>query len=179
MIEVEAKVSISEPAEYRKRAAGIAKFEGRVKKIDDYYTLEPRGKYPRKSLRIRKAGRHSVINFKERISYVGGVHAKRESEFAVSDVNGFLKLIKDFGFRKWLRKEKDSESYKIRNNFHIEINRVKNLGWFLEIEHLASSRGEIAGARKEVLKVLDMLKIDRKRIVKDGYTKMLWDRGIK
>ena len=40
MIEVEAKIRISEPDKIRKLAGKIGKFKGRVKKIDDYYTLE-------------------------------------------------------------------------------------------------------------------------------------------
>src|SRR3989338_4053436 len=163
MIEVETKIRIENPEGFRRKASQIGKFKGKIKKIDDYYTLEPINKYPKKSLRIRKTGNNYQINFKQRISYSKEIYAKKESEFAVSDVESFLALIKDFGFKHWLRKEKISEVYKIKNNFHIEINNVKSLGWFLEIEYL--TKNNINYARKEIIRILKKLKVRRSQIV--------------
>ncbi len=39
MIEVEAKVKITEVDHFRKKIDSIAKFLKKVKKVDDYYTL--------------------------------------------------------------------------------------------------------------------------------------------
>jgi len=50
----------------------------------------------------------------------------------------YLKLTKEV--RKWLRKEKRCEIYTIKKNFHIELNHVKNLGWFVERDSSASLR---------------------------------------
>jgi len=175
MIEVEAKIKISNQNEFREKIKYIAKFVKREKKIDDYYTLQPLNSYPTKSLRIRKRGKTYEINFKQKLSYMKGIHAKNEHEFYVSDIIGFLNLIKDFGFKLWLRKEKITELYKIKNNFHIEINKVKNLGWFLEVEYL-STKKNINKAREQVLNIIKKLEIDKKDLVADGYTKMLWDK---
>lgn len=180
MIEVEAKIAISanEVDDIRKRAGKIGKFKGKIKKVDDYFTLEPGGRYPRKSLRIRKADGYRIINFKERISLKSGIHAKKETEFKVSDIKGFLALINDFGFRKWLRKEKETESYEIKKDFNIEINKLKHLGWFLEIEHLVDNKNKVGDARKEILEIINKLGLRGRKIVKEGYTKMLWDKGF-
>ncbi len=178
MIEVEAKVAISNPTEFRVKAKKIGRLIGKENKIDDYYTLQELSSYPKKSLRVRKINSFYIINFKRRVSYAEGIHAKKESEFKVSDLNGFLALIEDFGFKKWLRKEKESEIYEIKKNFHIEINKVKNLGWFLEIEYLAESEGKIAKARKEITRVMNKLGVEKKNITGEGYTKMLWDKGF-
>ncbi len=175
MIEVEAKIWISDPAIFRKRIKKIAKFVHKEKKIDDYYTLESLKKYPMKSLRIRKRRDIYEINFKQRLSYLNRVHAKNEREFILRDVMPFLDLIKDFGFKQWLRKEKLSEIYEINKKFHVEINKVKHLGWFLEIEYLCDKE-DIEMARGRVLQVIDKLDIRRKQIIKEGYTKMLWDK---
>jgi len=175
MIEVEAKIRISSPEEFRKRARALGKYVGKVKKVDDYYTLDSKGRYPKKSLRVRKVGRQSVVNFKSRVSYKNGVHAKREVEFRVSDIKGFLALIDDFGYRKWLMKEKVTELYRIGKDFHIEINLVRGLGWFVEVEYLTEERG-VKRARAEVFKIVKKLGASEKDIVKDGYTKMLWDK---
>ncbi|RMD67735.1 class IV adenylate cyclase [Candidatus Pacearchaeota archaeon] len=174
MIEVESKVRVNDVRQVRKKIRALARLKKKVMKIDDYYTLEDARKYPKKSLRIRKNGKVYEINFKKRINYRGGVHAKKETEFRVSDIAGFLELIKDFGFKKWIRKEKYSEIYEIEPRFHIELNRVKKLGWFLEIEYLANP-SEIEMARRRVEKVMSALGIKRKEIVKEGYTKLLWN----
>ncbi len=175
MIEVEAKVAVGDPYLIRKRAGTVARYVTREKKIDDYYTLESLEHYPKKSLRIRKVNGFYKVNFKQSMGYKRGVHAKKEIEFKISDINDFLKLIADFGFRKWLRKEKESEVYKIRKNFHIELNNVKGLGWFVEVEYLAGPN-EVEKARKEVAKFMRMLGFSEKECIKSGYTKSLWDK---
>ena len=175
MIEVEAKIKISNPNKFRRKALSLSKYQEKIKKVDNYYTLEPLTRYPKKSLRIRKMNSHYIVNFKQRISYKSGIFAKKETEFKVSDINGFLALIKDFGFRKWLTKEKITFLYKIKDNFHIELNYIKNLGWFAEVEYLCFEK-DIRKARLEVSNVLKALGIKPENAVKDGYTKLLWDK---
>jgi len=177
MIEVEAKIKVSNPNKYRKKILEITKLVKKAKKIDDYYSLEqnPKKNYPKKSLRIRKINKHYEINFKQKLSYIKGIHAKNEQEFMVTDIRNFLNLIKDFGFKHWLRKIKYSEVYEINKNFHIELNNVKNLGWFIEIEYLAKPN-EISKARNNILKIMKQLSLDKDKIIKDGYTKMLWNK---
>jgi len=177
MIEVEAKIGIRNPREFRSKIKKIGKFEGKKTKEDIYYTIEPLGKYPEKSIRIRKLAGHYEVNIKNKISYVKGVHAKKEVELdsTEKDLKLFLDILKDFGFKKWLTKHKISEVYRIKKNFSVEINKVRGLGWFLEVEYLAKP-GEIEKARKEVVRVIKKLGIKEKDIIKDGYTKMLWDK---
>ena len=109
MIEVELKIAISNVNEIRRRASLLGKYKGKQRKVDDYYTLESLDRYPKKSLRVRKLNRAHQINFKHEWKYEKGVHAKKEVEFNVSDINGFLALIKYFGYKKWARKEKITE----------------------------------------------------------------------
>lgn len=175
MIEIEVKVSVRNPNEARERALSLGKFVKKEKKIDDYYTLENLRSFPKKSLRIRKADGHYVINFKKPEGYKKGVWAKKEVEFQTTNIEDFLRLIGDFGFKKWVSKEKECESFEIRKNFHIELNNVKGLGWFIEIEYLAEP-GEIEKARKEVYEVLKKLGYSKKDAIKEGYTKQLWDK---
>ncbi len=150
-------------------------------RLQDFSNLESHQESERrKFLRFATAEKSKClmyqINFKEKLSYVKGVHAKRETEFSVSDIKGFLLLINNFGFRNWLVKEKISEIYELKRNFHIELNNVKNLGWFLEIEYLAKPK-EIEKARAEILKVMEKLGVKEEEIIKKGYTKMLWERA--
>ena len=82
-------------------------------------------------------------------------------------------MIEDFGFRKWLHKEKTTELYVTKNGVHIEFNHVKKLGWFLEIEVLSSPRN-VASARKKVVAVREKLGFKESDCEPRGYTKQLW-----
>ncbi len=177
MIEVEAKARIKNPEKYKKMALEIGRYCGKENKKDDYYTLEDLGHYPEKSLRIRKRRGFFEVNFKQKIHFAKGVHAKYENEFKLSKIDDFLALVNDFGFRKWLKKEKISYIYEINKNFHIELNKIKNLGWFLEVEYLCSKEKDISKASKSVLGVMKKFGIGRKEIIGKGYTKMLWDKS--
>jgi predicted adenylyl cyclase CyaB len=175
MIEVEAKAKIINPERFRILAQKIGHYKGKERKIDDYYTLENPKSYPKKSLRIRKKSSSHEVNFKHTIFYENGVHAKKETEFKISDIEGFVKLIHEFGFKKWLTKEKYTELYEIKKNLHIELNHVKNLGWFIEVEFLSNLKN-VQKAKKEVLEIMKKLGIKGKDFVKEGYTKLLWER---
>jgi adenylate cyclase class 2 len=156
----------------KERIKKIAKFVKKQDKKDDYYTLEY-FQYPEKSLRVRDMGKIREVNFKKRISLVNGIHAKKEVQFQISDVKGFFDLINDFGFRKWLHKEKTTELYRSKNGVNIELNHVKKLGWFLELEVLCSPK-EISNARKKIIDVRDSLGFTEKDSEARGYTKQLW-----
>ena len=171
-IEVETKVPVKSAADARKRIKKIARFAGKENKKDDYYSLEYFN-YPEKSLRVRDKGRVREVNFKRRKSFAGGVYAKTEVQFQISDIDGFFELIKDFGFRKWLHKEKTTELYKTRNGVNIELNYVKRLGWFLEIEVLCRPN-QVETARRKVIAVRSALGFSEGDVEPRGYTKQLW-----
>lgn len=178
-IEVECKVKIDNPSQIRKNIKKIAKLLGKENKIDDYYALKIK-RYPSKSLRIRNKGRKREVNFKERLSYRKGVWAKKEVEFEVSDIDNFFKLLENFGFKKWIRKEKKTEHYRTKDGVNIELNSVKKLGWFVEIEILCDEK-DIPKARERVLDIRRQLAsplkdFPKKQIKKKGYTKELWKR---
>jgi len=172
-IEVESKIKVDNPESARKRIKRIAKFVKNESKIDDYYSLEKR-KYPKKSLRVRDKGKRRPVNFKQWRSYKNGVWAKKEVEFEVSDLRNFFDLLDDFGFKKWLRKEKKTELYKTKDGIMIELNYVKKLGWFIEIEILCKEK-DVVNARRRIVKVMDRLGVKKQDVEKRGYTDQLWD----
>ncbi|MEK6925329.1 MAG: class IV adenylate cyclase [Nanoarchaeota archaeon] len=173
-IEVETKIPFKKKdlSSVRDRIKKIAKFVKKQTKKDDYYTLEY-FHYPEKSLRVRDMGKVREVNFKKRISFVDGIHAKKEVQFQISDIKGFFDLIQDFGFRKWLHKEKTTELYKTKSGVNIELNHVKKLGLFLELEVLCSMK-EINNARKKIKEVREALGFGEKDSEARGYTKQLW-----
>ena len=173
-IEVESKIKVDNVKSMRKNIKGIAKFVKIENKIDDYYSLEI-GKYPKKSLRIRHKGKIAEVNFKGRKSYSNGVWAKKEVEFKVSDLKNFFELLDNFGFKKWLRKEKRTELYKTKDGVNIEINFVKGLGWFVEIEILCRVE-DVKKSRIRINEIERELGVSKNQLEKDGYTKVLWNK---
>lgn len=175
-IEVESKLKVKDVTETRKKIKKIAKFVKREKKVDEYYALNYSGRYPKKSLRVRNKGKICEVNFKSPISYIHGVHAKREVEFRVSDLKGFFDLLNEFGFKKWLKKEKLTELYLTENGVHIELNEVKGLGWFIELEVLCKEKN-VKKARSKISFVRKKLGYsDKGYVEKKGYTKELWEK---
>ncbi|MAG38302.1 class IV adenylate cyclase [Candidatus Pacearchaeota archaeon] len=179
MIEVEAKVEIpkSKLEKLKSKISKISKYSGKEKKSDIYYTLEPLSSYPKKSLRVRSRSGFYEVNFKQRLAKDKNVDAKNEVEFRTKDITAFQSLIDNFGFKPWIRKDKTTHLYKIKKNFNIELNNVEKLGWFLEIEYISkNNKAEISKAKTSVLKVIKSLGYSEKDIVKDGYTKLLWNK---
>lgn len=171
-IEAESKVRVRDANSLRAKLADSYKFVGKEKKIDDYYALIG-AKYPAKSVRIRRERDKFIINFKKSLSYKQGVHAKEEIEFSTSDNEAFFKFLEDFGFKKWIRKEKITETYRTRDGVNLELSYVRKLGWFLEIEILCK-RSEIGKARQRVVQLRNELGISDKDVEKKGYTQELW-----
>ena len=173
-IEVETKIPLkqSDLNRIRKKIKEIAKFVKKENKKDDYYTLEY-FQYPEKSLRIRDKGSIREVNFKKRNSFSKGVYAKKEVQFEISDIKGFFDLIEDFGFRRWLHKEKTTELYTTKNGVNIELNYVKKLGWFLELEILCPPN-HVSSARNKIVAVREELGFKESDCEPRGYTRQLW-----
>ena len=76
-----------------------------------------------------------------------------------------------------MEKIKKSESYIYKKNtkVNIEINEVKNLGYFIEIEYIARKE-EVKKAMYTIRSILKELGIKSNEINNKGYTKMLWKK---
>lgn len=185
-LEVETKVKLrsSEVPELREKIKKIAKFKKRGKKADDYFAIKSE-KYPKKAFRIRAMKDKFEVNFKKHLKkyWTKEVVVKEEYEFGLKgkdEVESLLTLFKDLGFREWVRKIKWNETYKHKKDkrISIEINRVKHLGYFMEIEYLCRPR-EVKKARRKIMGVLKELEIEISQVDNTGYTRMLWNKGTK
>ena len=183
-LEVETKVKIDNVSKLRSKIKKIAIFEKKESRGDDYFALQKKG-YPKKSFRIRDDGKKLIVNFKKHLKklYSQGVVVKKEFEFELSDmthIGNFLALLDDFGFKEWVKKRKTTESYLYKKDKRviIEINKVQHLGYYMEIEYKARN-SEVEKARKKILQVLQELEINKDMIDNVGYTKRLYNKGIK
>jgi len=188
-LEIETKVKIpdSEVNKLREKITQIAKFEKKGKKVDDYFAVRRiiKRSYPKKAFRIRATKDEFEVNFKKWLKklWTKDIVVKQEFEFKLKgkeEVEDLLALFKDLGFSEWVQKIKYNETYKYRKDprASIELNNVKHLGWFMEIEYLAQP-SEVKRARNKIEEVLDALRINRDWIDNTGYTKMLWYKGTK
>jgi predicted adenylyl cyclase CyaB len=188
-LEVETKVKIpdSEVKNLRERIKEIAKFEKKGTKADDYFAVRRivKSSYPKRAFRIRATKDEFEVNFKKWLKklWTKDIVVKQEFEFKLKgkeEVADLLALFEDLGFSEWVKKIKYNETYKYKKDQRasIEINNVKHLGWFMEIEYLAQPT-EVEKAKKRIEEVLDALKINRDWVDNTGYTKMLWYKGTK
>ncbi len=184
-LEVETKICVEKPKEMRKKIKQIANLQKKEKRGDDYFAIQKKG-YPKKAFRIRKKGKDTYeVNFKKWLKkhWDDYIVVKQEYEFKLGDkehLSDFLALLKDLGFREWMKKIKTSESYlhKKDKRIVIELNKVKHLGYFVEIEYLCQPR-EMKKAKRKIMKTLKQLGVEKEDIDNTGYTKMLYDKGIK
>ncbi|MCA9487956.1 MAG: class IV adenylate cyclase [Nanoarchaeota archaeon] len=187
-LEVETKVKVKDPDSLRKKIQKIAKLEKKETRSDDYFAIQGkwrRYKYPKKAFRVRKKPDKFEVNFKKWLKkfWDKDIVVKQEFEFVLKgkeEVEDLLALFKDLGFEQWIQKRKKSESYKHKKDprIVIEINEVKHLGYFMEIEYLCQPY-EMIKAKRKIRETLKELEIDPKDIDNTGYTKMLWRKGIK
>ena len=180
-LEVETKFKVENISETKKIIEKIADFIKRETKRDDYYALKKKG-YPRKAFRIRYNGESYVVNFKNWVKrlYSDDIVVKREYEFELKTRNqleNFLELMKDLGFRKWIGKTKFNSPYSYKRDKHliIELNKVKNLGYFVELEYLCNEK-QVKKAKKMIRKALKDLNVKKSQINNTGYTKMLYEK---
>ena len=182
-LEVETKSKIRNVSKLREKIKKIAKLEKKESRSDDYFALHRKFRkkgYPKRAFRIRKKPDKYEINFKKKKYYDDYIVVKQEFEFETKNPDDFLALMFDMGFVQWMKKFKQSESYlhKKDKRIIIEINKVRHLGYFMEIEYLCQPH-EVRTAKKKIMDVLMELGITKEDIDNVGYTRRLWDKGIK
>ena len=183
-LEVETKVRLkdSEVKALRSRIQELADFDKKGKKVDDYFAVQQKT-YPKKAFRIRRMKDRFEVTFKRPFKkyYTNYIVVKREFEFTLDGkerVDDFVELFKDLGIKEWVQKVKKNETYKYRKDrsLSIEINKVKHLGYFMEIEYLCQQK-DVRKAQKKIMKLLEELGINLDQVDNTGYTKMLWKKN--
>lgn len=152
MFEIESKAFI--PPKELKRIIKLAnkkfKFIKEEIKTDIYYSNQ------KKIIRIRKLNNlEKIVTFKKKIlDNNHTVEINKEIEFKIDSINNFLTLIKELKFKKLYKKIKKSLIYQT-NNLNVEINEIKNLGFFLEIEKIINNQNDIDLAKKEIDNIIN------------------------
>ena len=182
-IEVEVKARIRDSLDIERRVRKIAKYSESYICRDTYFTYASTRGYQEERFRLRLMKGKAVVTAKERKN-LAGVEANAEHEFQVDDIEAFREFLRLFGFRVLIEKTKRIKKFSntprgkksLPGTVSIELNDVKGLGKFIEIEALVKKSSEMKKARRLILKILDTLEIPRDQIELTPYTRMLYDR---
>lgn len=117
--------------------------------------------------RIRQVDNSARLEFKEIIRQGGGF----EIEVNLDNVDFGIKLLEKLDFNESFVVSKIRDIYKY-NDFEIAIDQVEQLGSFIEIEKMVSSKEEIDRTRQECVKLLKQISPDA-QITNEKYGDMM------
>ncbi len=152
MYEIEDKVTLSHADVKRLKGeiSKIAKFKKSVKNRDRYFPLNKKF-----ALRVRQQNKTAILHFKKK-QMEKGIELNQEIEFNLTSAQKMLVFLKRIGIDLPLRKYKNSEIYQL-GDMQIELNFVKGLGYFLEIETIVKSKTKIPNAKKALRELFSKL----------------------
>ncbi len=168
MYEVEAKVPISK-GEFellKKRLKKEAKYLGTRTCLDTYYA-----KLKTATMRIRDRGGDYSFDIKRRQTIMG-IESNIEMEWGVGDIGKWKSLLKTMKITPNIRKIKKSTLFK-QNDFIIELNHVRLLGYYLEIERVVKSKKELEKAKIDLVQLFQKLGYSKKQFEPKPYLELL------
>ena len=168
MFEIEAKVRLkaADLKRLRKQIPQFARFKKNSLKKDHYY-----GTSKRFFVRLRQKKDETNLNIKEKIRG-GGFELNPELKIEVASFAAFERCLTMLGIPKTDCKEKHSEIYHYKN-FQIELNHIKGLGDFLEIEILVKNKKQIPRARQSLTALFKSLGFSPRQFERKYYLELL------
>lgn len=148
MYEVEAKVPITrgEYSALRARLRKEGKYLGKKRSEDTYYNGPTE-----ETVRIRKRGAKQSFDIKYR-NTVKSIEQNIELEWDIKNLSTWQSLLKKLNIKPRIKKTKKTELYKYKG-FHVELNEVRPLGYYLEIEKVIKDETKASSAKKDLIKV--------------------------
>lgn len=177
-VEIEIKLPLTEAelSSVRGKLAKIARFVKKSGNIDVYYAPAHRNflaeKYPFEWLSVRKRGDKAILNYKH--FHPEGAETKThcdEFETVVENADQLEKILKALDFRKLVTVDKEREVWETEG-FEIALDKVKELGHFIEIEALTHS-ATVEETRKRLFSFAKQLGVGSKKEDLKGYPMLL------
>jgi len=180
--EIEIKIPVNEQtfAKVKEKLIGIAKFVKITKQKDEYFTpvhrnfVEP--EYPFEWLSIRERGNKYILNYKH--FYPENVETAThcdELESEISNPQSLQKLLFALNIKNLVTVEKERETYLYNDEFEIALDKVNELGHFIEIETIKDF-GSVELAREKLFNFAKSLDIDTSNPDKRGYPYLLLEK---
>lgn len=173
--EIEIKIPLSKTefdAVKEKLKAG-AQFVGVSCQKDEYFTPAHKDftncEYPFEWLSLRQRGNKHILNYKH--FYPENAKAKThcdELETEIKDCELLKKMLSALGFKHLVTVDKTRESYLLNGEFEICLDKISELGHFIEIE-AAKDFGSVDNTRKKLFDVAKDFGIDATKTDDRGY----------
>jgi adenylate cyclase class 2 len=178
-VEIEIKIQLDEETFYRVREKlkKIAEFMRNSQQVDEYFTpahrnfVEP--KFPFEWLSIRRRDGKAILNYKH--WYPENVEVAThcdEFETEIQNPDQLKRIFSALDFKRLVTVEKEREVYLYKDEFEIALDKVKELGYFIEIEAVKDF-GNVEKTRERLFEFARKLGIDISRIDKRGYPFLL------
>lgn len=177
--EVEIKIPVAE-SDFLKIKTWLAKNGKLVKSSsqeDDYFTPAHRDftkpGHPFEWLSIRKRGEHAILNYKhfhpedvEVTTYCD------EFETELGSLANAKKIFEALDMKALVKVKKEREVYVYGSDFEISLDKVEELGFFIEIEALSDLGGE-EETRKRLIETASFLGLNARAADTRGYPYLL------
>lgn len=177
MIEVEAKVAISEEEKLRilERLRSMCTLEGvRESEEEDLFFVSPHDPSfgVDKTLKLRRSDNEAKLIFKSRRA-AEGLKENLEVEVRIreGDEGNLLRLLRLLGFKESVVIEKKRLSFSV-DGCTVNVDDVKGLGSFLEVEVLADE-GSVGDAYDKIASLLSALGLSHKKLIFKSYAEMM------
>ena len=160
-----------------KKVAKLARFEGETHQVDRYFNsphrnfLKPR--HPCEYLRIRQKNAGGKITYK----YVyldkhGNKTHADEYETEINNPKALIKILEVLNFKEIMVIDKKRKKYLYQNKLEILLDKVKGLGYFIEIEAKAGF-DNVKKAKEEILKLSKQIGIEDRKVDNQGYVLLM------
>ncbi|VVB80769.1 CYTH domain protein [uncultured archaeon] len=173
--EIEIKIPVDNKtfSRVKERLSTLAKFEKKSNQTDSYFTpchrnfVEP--KFPFEWLSIRSRGGKNIICYKHYYPENAETNTHcDEFETEIVSKDQIEKIFSVLNFKKMVTVEKERETYLFKDEFEIELDDVKELGCFIEIEAVKDF-GSVEETRDKLFQFAKKLNVDASKADKRGY----------
>ena len=168
MFEVEAKVRVT-AKEYQHLADHLKKIAGKgheSEKSDTYYADSKKV-----HIRSRAVDGKTLFTIKQK-AIRSSVEANVEMEWEIKEPTKWNRLLSKIGFKPFIRKTKKSLTFSYKS-FSVELNHIRELGYFLEIEKVVKNRKQVAEAKKELIALFKVLGYNQNQFERRYYLDLL------
>ena len=126
-------------------------------------------------LRIRKTKSGDMLTFKAKSK--GDDTAWPDVDLPLGDAKSLEKILRGSDYEEVITITKSRSTYK-KKNFEINIDNIKELGWFIEIEGRGTQK-ERKHIEKEINETLRLFGINQIDIVRQGYVPLALAKKLK
>jgi len=177
--EIEIKIPLSKRDfdRIKKEVGKVCKFVGVSQQKDEYFVpihrdfVEPQ--FPFEWLSIRNRGDQAILTYKHYYPENTDItNYCDQFETVVESPDKLKKILNSLDFKPLTIVEKVREVYEYKDEFEIALDRVKNLGYFIEIEAMQDFGG-YQRTRTKIMEFAKELGLEKFKREKRGYPYMM------